>query len=144
MTDALPLWRGKNAFTEWTSDLDSYNARNRYTDYDFKLGQPLTYEVEGEHANFIVPVVLDLRHDGKPERFDGLVNVVLKEGRDSWKITAFIWTTKVTSQGCRQPPPAPSGQCLAGITWRHSRSRVRFSDNLEELCKAVQAGSLCA
>src|SRR5262245_14269451 len=87
-------WRGKNAFSEWMSDLDSYNARNRYTDSNFKVGKPLTYEVEGEHASGIVPVVLDLRHDGRPERFDGLVNAVLQGSRDSWKITAFTWTTK--------------------------------------------------
>jgi hypothetical protein len=76
------------------SDLDSYNTSNRYTDYDFTVGKPLTYEVEGEYANVIVPVVLDLRHDGKPERFDGLVNVALQRKRNSWKITAFTWTTK--------------------------------------------------
>jgi hypothetical protein len=80
VTDAFPpfRWRGKNAFTEWMSDLDSYNTSNRYTDYDFKVGKPLTNDVEGGHANVIVPVVLDLKHDGKPERFDGLVNVVLQ------------------------------------------------------------------
>ena len=34
VTDAFPLFRGreKNAFTEWMSDLDSYNNSNRYTD----------------------------------------------------------------------------------------------------------------
>ena len=76
------------------SDLNSYNTSNRYTDYDFKVGKPLTTDVKGEHANVIVPVVLDLKHDGKRERFDGLVNVVQQGSRNSWKITAFIWTTK--------------------------------------------------
>jgi hypothetical protein len=79
------------------SALDSYNTRNRYTDYDFKVGKPLMYEVEGKHANVIVPVVLDLRHDGKPERFDGLVNVVLQASRDSWKINCVDLDNKVTS-----------------------------------------------
>ena len=34
VTDAFPLFRGreKHAFTEWMSDLDSYNNSNRYTD----------------------------------------------------------------------------------------------------------------
>jgi hypothetical protein len=31
-----------------------------------------------------VTVVLDLKHDGKPERFDGLVNVVLETTGGSW------------------------------------------------------------
>jgi hypothetical protein len=60
----------------------------------FKVGKPLTYDVEGEHANVIASVVLDLKHDGKPERFDGLVNVVLQGSRDPRRITAFTWTTK--------------------------------------------------
>ena len=96
VTDAFPPfdWPGKNAFTEWMSDLDSYNSSNRYTDYDFKVGKPLTNDVKGEHANVIVPIVLDLKRDGKPERFAGLVNVVLQENSSSWKITAFTWTPK--------------------------------------------------
>ncbi|MGA9314492.1 MAG: hypothetical protein WBV77_07675, partial [Solirubrobacteraceae bacterium] len=95
-TDAFPPfhWEGKGAFTKWMVDLDNFNTANKYTDYDFKPGQPLSQDVEGERANVVIPVVLDLKHDGKPDRFDGLVNVVLEKTNNSWKIIALTWTTK--------------------------------------------------
>jgi hypothetical protein len=94
VTDAFPRfhWQGKKAFREWFSDLDIYNQSQGFTDYDFEVGTPLTNDVEGALANVIVPVVLNLKHDGRPESFTGLVNVVLQRNRASWKITAFTWT----------------------------------------------------
>jgi hypothetical protein len=41
-----------------------------------------------------VPAVLDLKERGKPNRYDGLANVVLLKTADVWKIAAFTWTTK--------------------------------------------------
>lgn len=78
VTDAFPPfhWEGKGAFRKWMADLDNFNTANKYTDYDFKPGKPLSQDVEGERANVVIPVVLDLKHFGKPDRFDGLVNVV--------------------------------------------------------------------
>jgi hypothetical protein len=94
VTDAFtPFhWQGKDAFTKWMTDLNIFNVSNKYTNYDFMVGEPLTQDIEGERANVIVPVVLDLKHDGKPDRLDGLVNV--QKTNTSWKITAFTWTTK--------------------------------------------------
>ena len=94
VTDAFPRfhWQGKKAFREWFSDLDIYNQSQGFTDYDFEVGTPLTNDVEGKLANVIVPVVLNLKHDGRPESFTGLVNVVLQRNRSSWKISAFTWT----------------------------------------------------
>jgi len=96
ITDAFPPfhWEGKGSFRKWMADLDNFNTANKYTDYDFKPGKPLSQDVEGERANVVIPVVLDLKHDGKPDRFDGLVNVVLEKNNNSWKIIAFTWTTK--------------------------------------------------
>ena len=76
------------------ADLVNFNTANKYTDYDFRPGKPLSQDVEGERANVVIPVVLDLKHDGKPDRFDGLVNVVLEKTNNSWKIIALTWTTK--------------------------------------------------
>ena len=96
ITDAFPPfhWEGKGAFSKWMADLDNFNTANKYTDYDFKPGKPLSQDVEGERANVVIPVVLDFKHDGKPDRFDGLVNVVLEKTNNSWKIIALTWTTK--------------------------------------------------
>ena len=94
VTDAFPRfhWQGKKAFREWFSDLDIYNQSQGFTNYDFEVGTPLTNDVEGALANVIVPVVLNLKHDDRPESFTGLVNVVLQRNRASWKITALTWT----------------------------------------------------
>jgi len=96
VTDGFPpfCWQGRHAFKQWMADLDKFNTENKYTAYDFKVGKPLTQEIKGDRANVIVPVALDLKHSGKPERFDGLVNVVLQKTHDVWKIAAFTWTTK--------------------------------------------------
>lgn len=96
VTDAFPPfhWEGKDAFRNWMTDLDNFNTTNKYTDYDFKPGRPLSQDVEGERANVVVPVVLNLKHNGKPDRFYGLVNVVLEKTGNSWKIIALTWTTK--------------------------------------------------
>jgi hypothetical protein len=76
------------------ASLDVFNAKNKYTDYDFKAGKPLTQDIEGARANVVVPVVPELKHAGKPDRFDGLVNAVLKKTNNSRKIIALTWTTK--------------------------------------------------
>jgi hypothetical protein len=76
------------------ADLETFNTINKYTAYDFKVGKPLTQEIDADRANVIVPVVLDLKHSGKTERFDGLVNVVLQKSHDGWKIAGLTWTTK--------------------------------------------------
>jgi hypothetical protein len=94
VTDAFPpfYWQGKDAFKQWMADLDKYNAENKYTDYDFKIGKPLSEENQGTRANVVVPVVLDLKHGGKPERFEGLVNVVLMKTHNGWGIAALTFT----------------------------------------------------
>jgi ketosteroid isomerase-like protein len=68
--------------------------RNKDTDFKSTVGKPLTQVVVGDRANVIVPVVLDLKERGKPNRYDGLANVVLLKTADVWKIAAFTWTTK--------------------------------------------------
>ena len=62
-------------------------------------------------------VVLELKHDGKPERFDGSVNVVLKKTGGSWKIIALSWSTKSnphTRRAGAAPAPTWPSQC-AGV-----------------------------
>jgi hypothetical protein len=68
VTDAFPpvYWQGRNAFKDWMADLETFNTKNKYTDYDFKVGKPLAQEVDADRANVIVPLVLDLKHGGKP------------------------------------------------------------------------------
>jgi hypothetical protein len=95
VTDVFPRfhWQGKNAFKEWFSDLDSYNISQGFTDYYFEVGAPLTNDVEGALAQVILPVVLDLKHNGQPESYPGLVNLVLRRKYTSWKIISFTWTS---------------------------------------------------
>ena len=100
-------WEGKGAFRKWMADLVNFNTANKYTDYDFRPGKPLSQDVEGERANVVIPVVLDLKHDGKPDRFDGLVNVVLEKTNNSWKIIALYVDYKVAHPTI----PSPSLGC---------------------------------
>jgi hypothetical protein len=95
VTDVFPrfYWRGKNAFRNWMSDLDKSNTIEGFTDYDFEPGTPLTNDIEGARAIVILPVVIYLKQDGRPESFPGLVNIVLRQNRASWKIVAFTWTS---------------------------------------------------
>jgi hypothetical protein len=115
ITDAFPPfhWEGKGAFRKWMADLDNFNTANKYTDYDFKPGKPLSQDVEGERANVVIPVVLDLKHDGKPDRFDGLVNVVLEKTNNSWKMERGILVNRLCDipglflAGSRKNEPRP-------------------------------------
>jgi len=95
VTDVFPRfhWQGENAFKRWFADLDIYNTNQGFTDYYFDVGTPLSNDVEGALAQIIVPVVLDLNHNGQPESYPGLVNLVLRRKRNSWKITSFTWTS---------------------------------------------------
>ena len=95
VTDVFPRfhWQGWNAFREWFSDLDTYNLSQGFTDYYFDVGAPLTNDIEGAVAQVIVPVVIDLKHNGQPENYPGLVNIVLRRERTAWKITSFTWTS---------------------------------------------------
>jgi len=95
VTDVFPrfCWRGKNAFRNWMSDLDKSNTIEGFTDYDFEPGTPLTNDIEGARASVILPVVIFLKQNGRPESFPGLVNIVLRQNRASWKIAAFTWTS---------------------------------------------------
>ena len=95
VTDVFPRfhWQGRNAFREWFSDLDIYNVSQGFTDYYFDVGEPLPIDVEGALAQVIVPVVIDLKHNGQPESYPGLVNLVLRREHTSWKITSFTWTS---------------------------------------------------
>jgi hypothetical protein len=95
ITDVFPRfhWQGGNAFRQWFSDLDIYNISQGFTDYYFEVGTPQPIDVEGALAQVIVPVVLDLKHNGQPESYPGLVNLVLRWEHTSWKITSFTWTS---------------------------------------------------
>ena len=96
VTDAFPPfhWHGTTAFKEWMADFATDSAKNKDTDFKFTVGKPLTQVVVSDRANVIVPVVLDLKERDKPNRYDGLANVVLLKTGDAWKIAAFTWTTK--------------------------------------------------
>jgi hypothetical protein len=95
VTDVFPRfhWQGRNAFRDWFSDLYIYNLSQGFTDYYFDVGEPQPIDVEGALAQVIVPVELDLKHNGQPESYPGLVNLVLRRNRGSWKITSFTWTS---------------------------------------------------
>jgi len=95
VTDVFPRfhWQGKRAFKNWLSDLDKSNIKEGFTDLFFDVGTPQSIDVEGTLAQVIVPVVIDLKHDGQPLTVPGLVNLVLRQKRSSWKITSFTWTS---------------------------------------------------
>jgi hypothetical protein len=94
VTDAVPPWHweGTTAFRDWMADLAIYCTKHEDTDLKFTLAKPLSQEVDGNHGNVIVPLVLDFREGGKPLRANGLVNVVLLKNRETWKISAFTFT----------------------------------------------------
>lgn len=58
----------------------------------FTFAKPPSLDVNGDHRNAIVPLVLDFKEGGKPLRANGLANVVLLKNRETWKFSAFIFT----------------------------------------------------
>jgi hypothetical protein len=94
VTDAVPPWHweGTTAFKDWMTDLAIYCTKHEDTDLKFTLVKPLHQEVDGNHGNVIVPLVLDFKEEDKPLKANGLANVVLLKNRETWKITAFTFT----------------------------------------------------
>ena len=74
------------------ADLASYCTKHKDSDLKFTVEKPLSHEVDGDHGNVIVPLILDFKEEGKPVRANGLANVVLLKHGDAWKITAFTFT----------------------------------------------------
>ena len=95
ITDVFPRfhWQGGKATKRWFADLDIYNSNQGFSDYFFDVGTPQSTDIEGALAQIIVPVVIDLQHNGQTETYPGLVNLVLRQKRNSWKITSFTWTS---------------------------------------------------
>lgn len=94
VTDAVPPWHweGTTAFKDWMADLAIYCRKHQDADLKFTLGEPVSHEVDGDHGNVIVPLVLDYKEGGKPMHANGLANVVLVKNRETWKISAFTFT----------------------------------------------------
>ncbi len=94
VTDAVPPWHweGTTAFKDWMADLATYCTKHEDAPLSFTLAKPLSQEVDGEHGNVIIPVVVDFKEQGKPVRDHGVVNAVLLKNRDTWKIAAFTFT----------------------------------------------------
>jgi hypothetical protein len=94
VTDAFPPWhwQGTTAFKDWMADAATYCTKHEDSPLKFTLLRPLHQEVDGDHGNVIVPLVLDFKEGGKPLRAAGLANVVLVRNRETWKISAFTFT----------------------------------------------------
>jgi len=94
MTDAFPPWHweGATAFKDWMADAAAYCTKHEDTDLKFTVAKPLHQELDRDHGNVIVPLVLDFKEGGKPVRADGLANVVLVKNHETWKISAFTFT----------------------------------------------------
>jgi hypothetical protein len=94
VTDVVPPWHweGKTAFKDWMADLATYCTKHKDTPVKFTLAKPLSQEIDGDHSNVIVPLVLDFKEEGKPVRAKGLANVVLLKDHETWKILAFTFT----------------------------------------------------
>jgi hypothetical protein len=94
VTDVVPPWHweGASAFKDWMADLATYCKKHEDTELRFTLAKPLSQEVDGDHGNVIVPLVLDFKEGGKRVRANGLANVVLLKNRETWKISAFTFT----------------------------------------------------
>jgi ketosteroid isomerase-like protein len=74
------------------ADLATYCTKHQDADLKFTVGKPLSHEVDGDHGNVIVPLVLNFKEGGKPVRAKGVANVVLLKTGESWKISAFTFT----------------------------------------------------
>ena len=94
VTDVVPPWHweGTTAFKDWMADLANYCKKHEDAGLKFTLAKPLSQEVDGDHGNVIVPLVLDYKEGGKPVRAKGLANVVLLKNHETWKILAFTFT----------------------------------------------------
>jgi hypothetical protein len=73
ITDVFPPWHweGTSAFKDWMAAAASYCTKHEDAGLKFTLGKPLSQEVDGDHGNVVVPLILDFKEKGKPIRAAG-------------------------------------------------------------------------
>ncbi len=84
-----------------------------------------------------MPVVLDLKERGTPNRYDGLANVVLLKTADVWKIAAFNMDDQIELQNACEPDPR--GKLLGVRTEQGQRRRPDRAWQCFDRLHAVQA-----
>jgi len=91
--DEVPpfVWRGPNAFQEWSTALDAASKQAHITDQVVKIGAPARTESSADSAYVIVPAVYTYKENGVPMRESAQMTFVLKKGA-SWLIHGWTWT----------------------------------------------------
>jgi len=89
------LWQGATACADWSKDFDAYREKNGIIDPKITLGLGQRVNVTGDRAYVVVRAHLTFKHKGKRvSQSDPILTVSLQKLADSWRITAWAWSTR--------------------------------------------------
>lgn len=92
--DEVPpfLWRGANAFQEWSADLDADAKKQGMTEPKATISAPTRVETSGDQAYVVAPAVLTFKLRGVAMRGAAQMTFVLTKGTGGWLIHGWTWT----------------------------------------------------
>jgi hypothetical protein len=92
--DEVPpfLWRGSQAFQQWSTDLDNDAKKRGITDQVVKLGVPARTEASGDQAYVVLPAVYTFKQGGVAMRESAQMTFALRKGASGWLIHGWTWT----------------------------------------------------
>lgn len=93
--DEVPpyLWRGRQAVSQWATDVGRDAVANNIADARATLGAPQRADIRGERGYLVVSEDFEYRQDGRMMRIAGLHVFSLRRTPGGWKITASAWTS---------------------------------------------------
>jgi hypothetical protein len=94
ITDEVPpfLWRGPQAFKEWSTALDADAKKRGMTEPVVTLKAPTRTETDGNQAYVVVPAVFTFKERGVAMREAAQMTFVLQKGAAGWLIHGWTWT----------------------------------------------------
>jgi hypothetical protein len=86
-------WTGSNAAVQWWSGFEQLGKKVGFTNVKASMQQVQHYDVIGDKAYVVAPVVITYMAKGKPQKETGLWAFTLQRAGGTWKIATQSWAT---------------------------------------------------
>jgi ketosteroid isomerase-like protein len=91
------MWTGPTAATQWWAGVDKQIAQMG-THAIHAAAQPIKhFDVTGDSAYVVVPLIISYIVKGKPEHETGLFTLTLRRSGSTWKIATQTWATATSA-----------------------------------------------
>jgi len=94
LLDTVPpyAWVGEGACTKWLANFNAFAKSNELTDMSASLGKIRHFEITGDRAYLVAPVVFTYKLKGKPTKESGWWTVGLQRSASGYRVNAWTYT----------------------------------------------------